>query len=104
MTHFPRVKTGSIELLFRDLKQPKVGEDGYLAAGPHVQTFQPGYRKTQTSKPFTVDTIWERDIDIPLRDGVKLKADVFRPANSTTRLPAILPWSPYGKDGRGMTQ
>lgn len=48
--------------------------------------------------------IWEKDVKVPLRDGVQLLADIFRPMNSdTTPVPAIMPWSPYGKTGSGRT-
>jgi hypothetical protein len=37
-----------------------------------------------------------------MRDGVRLYADIFRPASSDQEgVPAILPWSPYGKSGAG---
>jgi putative CocE/NonD family hydrolase len=39
----------------------------------------------------------EKDIDIPMRDGARLKADVFRPDNGG-RFPAILNLGPYQKD------
>ncbi len=40
--------------------------------------------------------IVERDVAVPMRDGVKLYADVHRP-QSGERVPAIVAWSPYGK-------
>jgi uncharacterized protein len=39
----------------------------------------------------------ERDVEIPTRDGARLKADVFRPDDSA-RLPAIMNLGPYQKD------
>lgn len=41
--------------------------------------------------------IVERDVDVPMRDGVRLKADVFRP-EGTEKVPAILNLGPYQKD------
>lgn len=38
----------------------------------------------------------ERDVAVPLRDGVEIYADVFRPEGAA-ELPALLAWSPYGK-------
>ncbi|XP_014550244.1 hypothetical protein COCVIDRAFT_115999 [Bipolaris victoriae FI3] len=47
--------------------------------------------------------IYEKDQEIALRDGVKIFADVFRPIDSDTKpVPAILPWSIYGKTGTGL--
>ena len=38
----------------------------------------------------------ERDVAVPMRDGVKLYADVHRPEGGG-KVPAIVAWSPYGK-------
>ena len=39
----------------------------------------------------------DQDVAVPMRDGVILYADVFRPADSAVKVPAILAWSNYGK-------
>ena len=39
----------------------------------------------------------EKDVDVPMRDGARLKADVFRP-DDAGRFPAILNLGPYQKD------
>lgn len=39
----------------------------------------------------------ERDVDVPMRDGARLKADLFRPDDGG-RFPAILNLGPYQKD------
>lgn len=41
--------------------------------------------------------ICEQDVAVPMRDGVVLYADVFRPADEREEVPAILAWSNYGK-------
>jgi putative CocE/NonD family hydrolase len=47
------------------------------------------------------DVAVERDIMVPMRDGVRLATDVYRPAvagaAATSRLPVILERTPYGK-------
>jgi uncharacterized protein len=64
-----------------------------LKAG-HVRS--PGYRA------FPTDVIFDRDVAIQARDGIKLYADIFRPTDSEQKpVPAIIPWSPYGKTGTG---
>ena len=42
----------------------------------------------------------EEDVDVPMRDGVVLRANVFRP-DAPGRYPAILIRTPYGKAGGG---
>ncbi len=39
----------------------------------------------------------EKEVDVPMRDGVRLKADIFLPQDSG-KFPAILNFSPYQKD------
>jgi uncharacterized protein len=39
----------------------------------------------------------DKDVDVPMRDGARLKADVFRP-DATGKFPAILNLGPYQKD------
>ena len=43
------------------------------------------------------DLVVEKDLEIPLRDGARLKADVFRP-KSSERFPVIINLGPYQKD------
>ena len=51
---------------------------------------------TQTQQ-INADIILERDVDIPMRDGAILKADVFRPAKAG-QYPAIMNLGPYQKE------
>ncbi|KAK6832525.1 hypothetical protein RU639_003860 [Aspergillus parasiticus] len=60
---------------------------------PRGHVKEPGYQA------FPVDVTWQEDQAIPMRDGVKLYADIFRPADESEKVPAIIPWSPYGKVG-----
>ncbi|GAA3677159.1 CocE/NonD family hydrolase [Arthrobacter ginkgonis] len=39
----------------------------------------------------------ERNVAIPMSDGVRIYADVYQPAGTTTGLPVLLAWGPYGK-------
>ena len=41
--------------------------------------------------------ICDQDVAVPMRDGVVLYADIFRPADSAAKVPVILAWSNYGK-------
>lgn len=52
-------------------------------------------------RPRTVRTngmIIEYDVAIPMRDGVKIYADVYRP-DMPGRFPPLIQWGPYGKHG-----
>lgn len=65
-----------------------------LPAG-HVK--QPGHRPLPTAVRF------DHNHAFPMRDGVKLRADVFRPVDpDAVPVPAIVAWGPYGKTGTGL--
>jgi len=61
-----------------------------------------GWTKAPGRRALPEDLIFEKDIPVPLRDGSKIYADVFRPCKITEPVPAIMAWSPYGKEGNGM--
>lgn len=56
-----------------------------------------GSIRREGAKPLSCDILLERDVPIRLRDGVTIYADVFRPVGNDV-YPAILAWSPYGKE------
>ena len=92
----------SVPVLFTNIDQePKATWIDY--GEPTRQTLPKGWTKDQGRRALTADMIWEKDVRIPLRDGIELLADVFRPVSSEQEpVPAIMPWSPYGKTGSGM--
>lgn len=47
--------------------------------------------------PLPNDIIVERDVGVTMPDGIRLSANIFRPANNAT-LPVVLALTPYGKD------
>ncbi len=71
---------------------------------PYERLWQPGRKPPERAFPefgyrrdvIAEGIVRERDVAIPMRDGAKLYADVFRPASGGT-VPAIMTWSPYGK-------
>ncbi|KAL9572087.1 hypothetical protein ACKAV7_003804 [Fusarium commune] len=63
-----------------------------------------GHVKGEGRRPFTVESVFDRDVEVLMRDGIKIYSDVFRPASSSDpggQVPAIIAWSPYGKDSKG---
>jgi uncharacterized protein len=94
------LKVGNIDVSHTDITRPEAADSFYNGFKPSTQTLTRGHKRLERSRQFSVDTIYDRDIEIPMRDGVILRADVFRPADSE-KVPAILAWSPYGKSGTG---
>ncbi len=56
-----------------------------------------------TARPAEFGVVVEKNVMIPMRDGVRLAADIYRPARDGTpapgRFPALLTRTPYNKDG-----
>ena len=50
------------------------------------------------TRPLPTDILFERDVAVTLRDGTTIYVDVYRPPGATD-VPAIIAWSPYGKEG-----
>ncbi|KAF5980733.1 x-pro dipeptidyl-peptidase c-terminal non-catalytic domain-containing protein [Fusarium coicis] len=82
------------DLAFCPLRKPT----GFDPATIHLPV---GHVKAEGRRPFTVESVFARDVEVLMRDGIKIYSDVFRPASSSDpggQVPAIIAWSPYGKD------
>ncbi|KAH7072038.1 Alpha/Beta hydrolase protein [Paraphoma chrysanthemicola] len=73
----------------------------YSGFNPSTTKLPEGHRRQENLAAFQVETVWDKDFAIPMRDGVTLRADIFRPIGSV-QVPAIVHWSPYGKDNNGV--
>jgi uncharacterized protein len=56
-----------------------------------------GSLSVQDSRPSSANYVIEKNVAIPMRDGVVLRADVLRPAESG-KFPVLVYRTPYGKD------
>lgn len=95
------LKVAGIEVATAPLGAVGRQGDGYSGFHPGTTVLPAGHRRHIKTRALDVDTVWDRDIAIPMRDGITLRADVFRPTGSE-KVPALLCWSPYGKTGAGM--
>ncbi|KAF5625344.1 cocaine esterase [Fusarium tjaetaba] len=97
----PRIQDQFPEAIIKPIpaatEHPFYNYDGF---NPSLQVLDVGHVKAPGRRPFGVRTIYNRDQGIVVRDGARLYADIFRPADSEP-VPCILPWSPYGKTGTG---
>ena len=73
---------------------PRVRYPGFK---PEKLVLKAGSVRREGAMPLPCDILLERDVAIKLRDGVTIYADVFRPVGDEA-CPAILAWSPYGKE------
>ena len=97
-------RVNGIEVFQRPLSSPDLPSARYDGLNPTTKTLPAGFQKSPDHRAFRASTIFERDIEIPLRDGTIIRGDVFRPAESEIRVPALVAWSPYGKSGTGKTR
>lgn len=73
---------------------PRVRYPGF---NPDTLILKVGSVRREGAMPLPCDILLERDVPIRLRDGVTIYADVFRPVGDEA-CPALLAWSPYGKE------
>jgi hypothetical protein len=62
-----------------------------------------GHVKARGYKALNADMVIERNVTIPLRDGIKIYADIFWPPAESDKVSIIVAWSPYGKHGNNNT-
>lgn len=103
--------TEKLKAQFPDLKfvkltsAPESPHFSYPGFAPGTTTLRQGHVRSPGRRPFPNDVLFERDSSVPMRDGIKIYTDVFRPVDSdTNKVPALIPWSPYGKTGSGAQQ
>ncbi|RKK10054.1 hypothetical protein BFJ68_g15583 [Fusarium oxysporum] len=95
------LKVGSVNVQLAPaspLDHPLANYDGLK---PGTTVLARGHRVDPERAAFQADTIFESDVVIPMRDGINLRADIYRPATQDTnaKVPTILAWGPYGKRG-----
>ena len=92
---------GSISVLQRKTTSGDSPAANNLGGERGSTILQPGYRRNKIARSFETPTLWESNVEVPLRDGTSLRADIFRPVDDGQRVPVLLVWSPYGKSGTG---
>ncbi|KAI0593675.1 Alpha/Beta hydrolase protein [Biscogniauxia sp. FL1348] len=70
----------------------------YPPEPPSTVDLPPGYAKRPGLRPLRTLTRFEKNLPFPMRDGVIVRADVFRPVQHEC-VPAIINWGPFGKTG-----
>jgi uncharacterized protein len=66
-----------------------------LAQGPAPLTQQEKDQRVQTEKQLESLAVIERKVMVPMRDGVRLATDIYRPKNATGKVPIIFVRTPY---------
>lgn len=104
MTKVPEVKERQdvreerIKVIFRKstpLSDPKCRYPGF---NPGSTVLPKGSVHRKGALPLPCDILLERDVAAPMRDGITIYINIFRPTGPE-KVPAIIAWSPYGKEG-----
>jgi len=72
----------------------------YKPLNPRREILKEGTVKQRGALPLPCDIVVDNDVAIPLRDGVTIYADIYRPVTEE-KLPLILSWAIFGKGGTG---
>ncbi|KAK4054338.1 hypothetical protein OIO90_003571 [Microbotryomycetes sp. JL221] len=96
--------TKPIDVPKKALNPPKIGHNGYDGFHPgRVDRLKAGSTRKgwdgSDSRALPCDILLEHDVEIKVRDGTKLYADLYWPADivEKEKVPIIVGWSPYGK-------
>jgi len=85
------------ERIWRPGKPIDAEESRYPGFRPGTEEIAAGHVEKDGALAVPSPLTRDRDVAISLRDGIVIYADIYRPAEVTGPLPAILVWSPYGK-------
>lgn len=95
------IPKNTVEVSFKDANRDFSGR--WHQFRPSKQVLPKGWRKAEGRRALHETIIFESDVCIELRDRTRIWADVFRSEKSDQEpVPAVLAWSPYGKQGNGM--
>ncbi|KAH8425125.1 CocE/NonD family hydrolase [Aspergillus melleus] len=86
-----------VQSAYKRIKAPKLGENGFSGFQPGKTEVLPSGWNGFNAKPLKSPIRVDHDVEIVVRDGCRLYADIYRPADQTGKIPAVLSWSFYGK-------
>ena len=76
----------------------------YPGFNPHSRILPKGSKRHVYNLALPCDILLEKDFTFPMRDGIRIYGDIYRPAprhkgDIQENVPVIMTWSPYGKEG-----
>ncbi|MBR0185849.1 MAG: CocE/NonD family hydrolase [Synergistaceae bacterium] len=87
----------TVEVLYRKGLLPEDQKARGFPLKQETLLLKAGTIRREGAMPLKCDILFERDVPITLRDGTVIYVDIFRP-NDDKQHPAIMAWSPYGKE------
>jgi predicted acyl esterase len=86
------------EILYRAATPPEDPRVKWRRFQPGRTLLDQGTVFVPGARPLACDVVLDRDVAMQLPDGTTIYMDIFRPVTEEA-LPALLVWSPYGKQG-----
>ncbi|KAF1332876.1 M96 mating-specific protein family, partial [Globisporangium splendens] len=83
---------------YRRAVQTSYSRARYPGFNHTTRVLKAGTIRREGAKVLPCDIVFERDVAVTLRDGTTIYTDVFRPVNANATYPALIAWSPYGKE------
>lgn len=90
----------SIQALRRAATRPDAPGGTYPGLRPRREVHARG-SVIDGGRALRCGVVVDRDVAIPLRDGVIVYTDIVRPSGRDADLPVLVAWSPYGKQDTG---
>lgn len=88
----------AIDVSFRDAPRPSEAAARDRGVHPGIAGLAAGSVHSKGGLPLPCALQVDRDVQITMRDGVRIRADVWRPVG-VDHVPTILSYTPYGKAG-----
>ncbi|HHD7473836.1 TPA: CocE/NonD family hydrolase [Klebsiella oxytoca] len=82
---------------YRKALSPTAPRARYPGFKPEKLLLKKGSIRREGARPLLCDIVFERDVALQMRDGITIYTDIFRPADENMH-PALVAWSPYGKE------
>ncbi|PVH98843.1 alpha/beta-hydrolase [Periconia macrospinosa] len=88
-----------IQVAFKPIDKPEIGVNNYQGFMPGKSEVLKKGANPYDARPLESDIRIDHDVEITIRDGCRLYADIYRPADVPDggKLPAVVSWSCYGK-------
>lgn len=86
------------EVIYRSAVPPESAQANWRGFAPGRSLLNAGDTFSTNGRPLSSDIVLDRDVAVTLRDGTTVYADVYMPSGDSA-VPAVLVWSPYGKQG-----
>ena len=76
---------------------PSIQHNAFTGFKPGRTVYKKGTVVYEGGPKLQSDIICDREVAVTMRDGIKIYIDIFRPADTTEKVPAILAYGAYGK-------